>query len=235
MKEHQSVVLVADNSLHETFIDLDIDVSIFDVINEKFDSVVITNITADNLAEKIRKKIKIDQRKRIVWNTRIKMDSEEYFKLLSKINPEVSLSLSYISEDAKRLRKILKKLDQGTSFEDAYLFASAKYIQKYINVQPIIVANDRDLLTSGNLLSSFFSLSIGFFSCFELLQFIESDQNLSTYCKKHKVSAGLEKIYDKWPKKDLEKELSKLLRLGQLSCHPSPQGRGSIPLRLIKR
>lgn len=215
-------------------IDTDMDVSALTQIDEN-GVLLASNRTSDSLLAKLRRKRNIIPRQVGFWRMRVISDNEAYLKVLNAFSSDIQETLANIKNEAKHMLGILQKLNQGTSLNDADLLANAKWIRLNTDYEPLVITDDRDLLTCGHLISSFFGLTLGFLSCFEVLRLLELDKPLIEYCNHYELTEKLKNLSHNWSKLDLETEISNLLQKGKIACHPCPRGRDTNPLRKIKR
>jgi len=162
-------------------------------------------------------------------------DNAAYLKVLNDFSGDIQDTIANIENETKLVLEILHTLSQGISFEDADLLANAMWIRLNTDFEPLVITDDRDLLFYGHLLSSFFGITLGFLSCFEVLRLLELDGPLIDYCQHYELPEDLKDLYHNWSKLDLETAISDLLRKGKIACHPCPRGRDTTPLKKIKR
>lgn len=204
-------------------------------VQKSLGKIFATNRIASNVLDKLQRKRDINSREIVVWKTKIDLDNKAYVDFLSKFSYDSNETIVQIDHETKSLLAILQKLDQGASYDDASLLANARWIRQNTEYEPLIISDDRDLLTSAHLLSSFFGLSIVFLSSFELLRLVELDEPFIKCCGHSDLSGSFAGIESKWPKTALETQISSALTKARIACHPSPRGKGTQPLKTIRR
>jgi len=229
------MVLIADESMYDMWIDLDLDVSHLEKIQQKLGKLLATNRVADKVLGKLKRKRVIDSRELVIWKTKIAIDNQTYIDFLQAFSQDSTQTIERITQETESLLQILQKLDQGTSFDDANLLANARWIRLNTKCEPLIISDDRDFLTCAHVISSFFGLTIGFLSSFELLRLVELDEPFMKCCSYFGLSDKLLGVEDSWSKAALETEISKALRKARIACHPSPRRRGTKALKIIRR
>ena len=228
------MVFLADECLYETMIDTDMEVAALTKLDEN-GKLLASNRVADSLFSKLRRMKRVLPRQAGFWRIRVKNDNIAYLEVLNDFSDDIHDTIASIEDEAKLVLDVLHKLNQGISFNDADLLANAQWIRLNTDFDPLVITEDRDLLTCGHLLSSFFGMTLGFLSCFEVLRLLELDGPLIDYCKHYELPEDLKNLHHSWSKLELEKGISNLLRKGKIACHPCPRRRDTTPLKKIKR
>lgn len=229
----RSLVLLADKSLYDTWIRLNIDVSCLEKVGEELGRILAPNRIESKVLESIRR-MRISSQQSIVWKTRVKEDNKNYLNLLGQFTHDIPMTLFMIENETKTLLKLLNKLDEGASEDDVDLMSNAKWIRLNTTFEPMIITDDRDLLTCGHIISSFFGLTIGFLSGFEVFRLLNLDNAFIEYCKYYRLGEDLDNASNSWSKEELELKISNVLKKARIACHPSLSGPGSL-LRKIRR
>jgi len=227
------VVLIADKSLYDIWIRLDIDISSLENIEEKLGTILATNRTTDVVLKRIRRIRNMTSPKLMVWNAKVRKDNAEYLKILGKTPYDLSAIVADIESETNLMLRVLHKLDQGASLDDVDLIANARWIRQNTKFEPIIVTDDRDLLTCGHSLSSFFGLALGFLSSFEILRLVKLNKPFIRYCSYYALSTDLGNLDDAWSRQTLEREVSGVMKKARIACHPNLRRNDSI-LRIIR-
>lgn len=206
---------------------------------EKVEERLGTILTPDRIVNKVLKSIdsmrNIDPQDKIIWKEKVRKDHQEYLKILGKIPFDLPTILKIIEEDAKRMLEVLHKLDPGASLDDVALIANARYIRLNTDLEPLIITDDRDLLTCGHILSSCFGLTLSFLSNFEILRLVEPDENLiKQYCDYYTLKIVLGNIEDAWSKRTLERTVSNMMKKAKIACHPNLRSNDSL-FKIIRR
>jgi len=217
------------------WIDLHLDVSYIEEIQQRLGKIFATNSIANSVLEKLERKRDVDSRELVVWKTKIALDNHAYVDFLAEFSYDSNQTIAQIEHETKSLLKILHKLDQGASYNDANLLANARWIRLNTKHEPLIISDDRDLLTCAHVLSSFFGLTLGFLSSFEVLRLAELDEPFTRCCSHFGLSQSLAGIEYEWSKAALETEISSALRKARIACHPSPRAEGTKALKIIRR
>lgn len=208
-------------------------------IEEQLGKIIVTNPITTKVLESIRIMRKISPRQFIVWNTRVRADNEAYLNILGESSYDIPATIAEIENETKTLLKVLRKLNEGTSWNDVNLMANARWIRLNTKFEPLVISDDRDLLTCGHILSSFFGLILGFLSSFEILRLMELDEPLNKYCNHYTLNEDPGNFTNKWSKEALEAEISGVMRKAKIACHPSFRGtsvaRACVLLRIITR
>lgn len=213
---------------------MDIDVSSLEEIEAKLGKILATNSTEDLVVKSIQKPSRLSSQQLLVWKKKVKEDNIAYLKVLGESSMDIPQTIEQIKDETKEMLTLVQKLDAGVSRDDVDLIVNSRWIRKNTRFEPLIVTEDRDLLTSGHILSSFFGLTLGFLSCFELMRLVGLDEPFAKYCEHYELDVACRSIENEWSKEALEIEVSKGLRKAKIACHPSLRGTGSL-LRKIKR
>lgn len=227
------MVLIADKSLYDTWIRLDIDISSLEDIGEKLGTILATNRITDTVLKGIRRIRNISSANLMIWNTKVRKDNAEYLKILGETPYDLSAILAKIEDEANLMLRVLHKLDQGASLDDVDLITNARWIRLNTRFEPLIITDDRDLLTCGHILSSFFGLTLGFLSSFEILRLMELDEPLIRYCGSYNLNTDLGNIDNTWSKKTLERNVSSVMKKARIACHPNLRRNDSL-FRIIR-
>jgi hypothetical protein len=230
----REIVLVADKSLYDVWIRVGIDVKLLEEVEMKLGKILATNFVHDKVLDSMKKMAGLPSGQIMIWKTKIDLDNEAYLDVLRGHYMDVTAIIKYIEDETVAVLGVLKKLDAGASEDDVALIVNSKWVRQNTRFEPLIITDDRDLLTCGHILTSFFGLTIGFLSCFELLRLMEMDEPFSRYCKHYDLDPTYGFIDDAWSKQELELRISSSLRKAKISCHPSLKGRGSL-LNKIRR
>jgi hypothetical protein len=229
------MILLADETLYDMWIDLDIDILYLEKIQDKLSRIFATNRVASKMLKKLEGKRRIGSRELVAWKTKIAIDNQSYIDFLSSFSEDAGQTDELIEQETSAMLEMLKKIDPGVSSDDANLLASARWIRLNTKYEPLIVTDDSDLLTCAHILSSFFGLTLGFLSSFEILRLVELDEPFTKCCSYFGLSDKLAGFEHEWPKSDLEDEISNALRKTRLACHPSPHAMGAKALKIIRR
>jgi hypothetical protein len=216
------------------WINLDIDIAYLEKIQERLGKIFATNLVASSLLDKLTRKRNVGSRELVAWKTKIAIDNQLYIDFLTKSSRDSNKTIDLIENETKSLLEVLHKLDQGASHDDANLLANARWIRLNTQYEPLIVSDDSDLLTCAHVLSSFFGLTLGLLSSFEILRLTELDEPFNRCCSYFGLSENLISLENEWSQTELETEVSDALRKGKLACHPSPRGTGTKALRMIR-
>ena len=225
------MVLLADKSLYDVWIRVDVDVSFLEKAEKDIGKILVSNNIADSVLISIKR---MPAKQMLVWKTKVKSDNDAYLKVLAEYSKDISQVFKQVKDETKAILQVLQKLDAGASEDDVDLIANSKWIRQNTLLEPLIITDDRDLLTCGHILTSFFGLTLGFLSCFELMRLAGLDDPFVKYCKYYKIESECRPIENRWLKETLEVEISNSLRKAKIACHPSPRGTGSL-LKTIRR
>lgn len=196
--------------------------------------ILATNRTTNTVLESIRKMRTISAQQLLVWKTRVTEDNKAYLNVLGESSYDIPTTIAEIEDETERVLEVLHKLDQGASRNDVDLMTNARWIRLNTKFEPLIISDDRDLLTCGHILSSFFGLTLSFLSSFEILRLMELDEPFIRYCKYYTLSEDLGSINNTWSKEALEIGISNAMRKARIACHPSPRGTGSLLRKIIR-
>lgn len=196
-------------------------------------TILATNRTTEAILKSIKRMRAMSSANLIAWNTKVKLDNEEYLKILEKTAYDLSVIIDCIDRETTIISKVLHKLDQGPSLDDINLIANARWIRLNTNFEPLIISDDRDLLTCGHIISSFFGLTLGVLSSFEILRLMKLNEPLIRFCDYYELSINLSSIDDTWSKEALEKDIYSVMKKAKIACHPNLRRNGSL-LRIIK-
>jgi len=235
MKIERSMLLLVDENLYDMWINLDIDIFYLEKIQEKFGKILATNRVSSKMLEKLGAKRRIGSRELVAWKTKISIDNQSYIDFLGRFSHDPNRTVELIDHETESLLEMLQKLDQGLSFDDANLLANARWIRLNTTYEPLIVTDDRNLLTCAHVFSSFFGLTLGFLSSFEILRLVELNEPFFKCCSYFNLSDKLAGLEYTWSQSDLEMQISNALRKARLACHPSPQAIGARALKIITR
>lgn len=204
-------------------------------IEEQLGKIILTNPIATSVLESIRKMRAISPRKFVVWKTWVTADNEAYLNILGESSYDILATIAEIENETKTILGVLRKLNQGASWNDVNLMANARWIRLNTKFEPLVISDDRDLLTCGHFLSSFFGLILGFLSSFEIFRLMELYEPLTKYCNHYTLSEDLGNINNSWSKEALETEISSIMRKAKIACHPSFRGTSSQRARDLLR
>lgn len=224
---HRKIVLVGDKSLYDIWQLADFDVALMEKVEERLGKLLAT----DNLAEKALGNLKykrLSSKQLLIWKAKISSDNDAYHKILSEGSADSIATAKDIEEETGSILDILKKIDAGVSFDDVDLLANARWIRMNTRFEPLIITDDRDLLTCGHALSSFFGLTLGVLSAFEILRLSELHELIPKYCHYYKLRSNAQVIDKKWSRNELEDELTEAMRKSKLACHPTLRGSDSF-------
>lgn len=211
-------------------INLDIDICSLDQIEQKFGKILLPNVIAEKITKKVARKRNITSRELILWQKRISLDNQAYIELIENSSDDALSVLRIIENSTSALHGILQKLDQGISIEDVSLIANASWIRENTSYEPLIITDDSDLLASGHVLSSFFGISIGFLSSYEILRLVDLDAPFVKCCNYYGLNISSTDLSHTWSKEELENHIAIVLQKGKLACHPNKR-----VLKLLKR
>jgi hypothetical protein len=206
-------------------------------IGDDLGTILATNRIENSVLEAIRRMKTITSQQSVVWKTRVREDNKAYLDMLGEFSHDISATIDEIENETEWMLEVLKKLDQGASRNDVDLIANASYIRINTRYEPVIITDDRDLLTCGHILSSFFGLTLGFLSGFEILRIMGLDDPFIRYCKYYMLNQDMGSIRNTWSRRALEEEISKAMRQAKIACHPNfRHSRGtSALLKMIRR
>lgn len=213
---------------------MDIDVSFLEYVERKLGRILATNRIESSMLDSMKRMARLSSSQLLVWKTKVKGDNDAYLQVLEESSEDVSETIGQIQNETKAMLDILQKLDAGASHDDADLITNSKWIRQNTRFEPLIITEDRDLLTCGHILTSFFGLTLGFLSCFELMRLLELEEPFLKYCKYYELGEDFGCLDDEWLKETLETSVSNGLRKAKIGCHPSPRGTGSL-LSIIRR
>lgn len=211
--------MIPDETFYELWINLDLGLSKLEEIEKKMGKLLAPNLVESNLQGKLGKKLKIDSMSLMTWKKKLVMDNDAYHEFIKKISKDWGATLAEIDGDTEFLSAIVKKLDAGISRVDVSLLANARWIRSKSEYEPLIVTDDSDLLASAHAFSSFFGLSLGCLSVFELLRLTKVEEPLAKCCEYFNIDKGVAGIDHAWSKTDLEKSITNVLKKGKLACH----------------
>ena len=199
--------------------------------------ILATNCTENRVLESIGRMRAITSEQAVVWKTRVREDNKAYLSIIGQFSHDISATIAEIDKETGLTLGVLQKLDPGGSWDDVNLIANARWIRGNAKLEPFIISDDRDLLTCGHILSSFFGLTLGFLSSFEILRLMELDEPFVRYCSHYSLSKDLASITSTWSKEALEREICDVMRKSKIACHPSLRhSRGTKALlRIIRR
>lgn len=210
-----------------------------ETIEEELGKIIITNPIATEVLERIRTMRTLSSQQLMVWKTRVREDNEAYLNILRESSCDIPTTIAEIKNETKTVLEVLRKLNQGVSWSDVNLITNARWIRLNTKFEPVVISDDRDLLTCGQILSSFFGLILGFLSSFEILRLVELDEPFIKYCNYYTLSEDLGSINNTWSKEALKTEISNVMREAKIACHPSLRGtsaaRACALLRTITR
>jgi hypothetical protein len=233
MKIARPVVLLADKSLYDVWIRADIDVSFLEKVEKTIGKILVSNDVAEKVVNSIKRMPDLSPKQFIVWKTQVRRDNDAYLEILADSSNDLSEVSKQVKEETDMILGVLQKLDAGASKDDVEIIAISKWVRQNTLFEPLIVTEDRDLLTCGHIITSFFGLVLGFLSCFELMRLAGLNEPLARYCEYYEIESECKPIESKWLKATLEAEISSSLKKAKIACHPSP--RGIRPLQVIRR
>jgi uncharacterized protein YkuJ len=223
----RATVLVIDKSLYDIWALLGFDVSSFEKAEERLGKL----LTTDNIAEKVLGSLndkRLSSQQLIVWKAKISNDNQIYHEVLGEVSGDLAATAKEIEEETHFLLKVFKKIDAGMSFDDADLVANAKWIRTNTRFEPLIVTDDRDLLTCGHALSLFFGLALGFLSAYEVLRLSDLGELIPEYCRHYALRGNVRAFEKRWSKVELQNELTEAMRKSKLACHPTLRNNDSF-------
>jgi len=217
----KNVVLLADDGLYEVWITLNLDIREFEKLEKCIGPIIAINSTYDSMLKKLER-YSLETVQNLLWKKILDINNEDFWRILRKNSPNLTETCDLIEERCKCFLKVIKKIDQGTSKEDVSLVANAQWIRSNTSFEPVVVTEDRDLLTTCHFISSYYGLTIGFLSVFEILRLAELNLALPEYYR----NIGIESLEPGMidpdiSRRDLEEEISKLMKKSKISCHPT--------------
>lgn len=212
---------------------MDIDISSLEEIEKKLGKILATNSVTNTVLESIGRIRTISSKQLVVWKARVTKDNEAYLNILGESSYDILRTLAEIENETRSLLKILHKLDQGASWHDVDLITNGRWIRLNTEFEPLIISDDRDLLTCGHILSSFLGLTLGFLSSFEILRLMELNDSFIKYCGHYGLNGHLGSINNTWSKEALEREVTNAMRKARIACHPNLRRNDSC-LRIIR-
>jgi hypothetical protein len=233
MRIDRNLALIADKSLYDIWIRLSFGVASLEAIEARLGKILTINSTSEKVLANL-KSMKLSSQELIVWKVKVDRDNKAYLEILHKFSPDPMKTLAEIKAETKSILEILNKLDPGASADDVELLANAKWIRLNTDLEPLIVSDDRDILTCCHIFSSFFGLTMGFLSGFEILRLMELDESFVEYCRYYSLDVDARRISDVWSKEKLEREFSNAMRKAKLTCHPNLRRNDSI-MRIVRR
>lgn len=217
----KNVVLLADEGLYEVWITLKLDIREFEKLEKTIGLILAIDSTYDSMLKKL-KGYRLNSVQNLLWKKTLESNNTNFWKILGENSPNLTETCGLIEERCNCFLEVIRKIDRGTSKEDAALVANAQWIRLNTSFEPVIVSEDRDLLTTGHFISSYYGLTIGFLSVFEILRLAELDLALPDYCRNITIGTlELGMIDPGISKRDLEEEISKLMKKSKISCHPT--------------
>lgn len=196
-------------------------------------TILATNRTTDTVLKGIRRIRNMSSANLMIWNTKLRKDNTEYLKILGETSYDLSVIVAEIENETNLMLRVLHKLDQGASLDDVDLIANARWIRLNTRFEPLIISDDRNLLTCGHILSSFFGLALGVLSSFEILRLMELNESFIRYCAYYTLSTDLGNIDNTWSKATLEGDISSVMKKARIACHPNLRRNDSL-LRIIR-
>jgi hypothetical protein len=200
------------------WINLDLDVSILETIEKKIGKLLTPNLVESSLSEKLGRK-KLDSMTLIAWKKKLAIDNSAYHEFIQEFSEDWGASLAEIDTDTEFLLPIAKKLCEGISKVDVSLLANARWIRSRSEYEPLILSDDSDLLASTHALSSFFGISLGCLSAFEMLRLIKEEEPITKCCNYFDINEGFAGLDQVWSQSALEKSIGKFLKKGKIGCH----------------
>ena len=198
-----------------------VDITYLERIAKKLGRFVMPNAVYMNVDDAITSDDRLKGFEKAAWKKKVELDNKAYVKFLFKFSRTDDLNqvLDEIEADTRALVKFLRKIVPGISETDASLLANAQWVRSKSHYEPLILTDDEDLLASTHLVSSFFGLSLGCFSSFEMLRLSEIEELYSVCTLHYGLKCDLKGMDEAWPKEELEKNLSSLLKKNMISCH----------------
>ena len=226
------MVLIADKSLYDVWIHLGFDIASLEKIEARLGKILAINSISEKVLESL-KRMRLSSEELIIWKTKVKRDNETYLAIMRKFSPDFIKTIDDIRVEARSILGVLNKIDAGASLDDVELLTNAKWIRLNTEFEPLIISDDRDSLTCSHIFSSFFGLTLGFLSGFEILRLMELSEPFVEYCRYYSLDIDTQGISDAWSKEKLEREFSKAMRKARLMCHPNLRRNDSI-MRIIR-
>jgi hypothetical protein len=225
-------VFIADKTLYDTWIQSDIDVSVLEEMAERIGKILATDYTAAEVMESIKKNRKLLPEQSFLWRTKVDLDNKIYQDILAQPH-DLARALREIEEGVVSIKEVLHKIEPGASYEDILLISTARWIRRNTDFEPFIISDDRDLLTCGHMVSSFFGLSLGFLSGFELLRLMNRHDSFKKYCEHYELNSQVGSVETKWLKEPLVESLEDVVRASKVAFHPTLGSRDRLS-RMIR-
>ena len=213
--------LLADQSLYEICIDCQIDIAELEKIESIFGNLMIQNSIADNLYQKLNSS-RLKSSQIVVWKTKIGIDNQYYNEFMQSYATDDTDPFKSIKENAINLSLMIHKIDKGISPDDSTVFGTAQWIRQNTDYEPIIISDDTDLLTWGQMISSFFGVTIIFLSSSELFRLADLEGPFEKCCRHFDIELRENNEFNQsWSKEELKANLSSAINKGRLACHPN--------------
>jgi len=217
-------VTIPDESLIWTIKNNDIDLSILDKIDENIGTIVLSDIMYDFFNNIIKDNVH-NVIQRDLWTRYLNKYNLYYYLILDMLEKQVrklpiQTIINEIDENNKIIRNIIKTYNSGISQYDSHLISFSHYLRKYTHFEPIIISEDSDILKDGNIICSYFGISHGFLSVYELVRILENKQDIEKYLSYKKIADEPINLFDVFKTQDLHRCVENLCKKGLLTYHP---------------
>ena len=211
------ICLIADQNLFHVLIEQDVDVSSLDFIEDSVAPIIVVDTTYDGIRGKLDG---FDVMKKTVWGNALWVRSQRYENLLASGRRDKFDSLREVLSFRETLLPFVHKFNPGVSDDDATLMAAAYWIRMRTKTEPVIVAEDTDILISCHLISSYFGMSLGILSVFELMRLANFEDYVAAYCAHTGTPMPRLTYPNAVSRGDISAEIARLLGSASLSVHP---------------
>lgn len=178
----RQLVIVSDQGFFQIWIRKDLNEKEFDNIEDQFGFILTTNSVTEELLSLIAGSRGLEPLQKEIWSNRVKSCNKSLENVLSVSGLETNEIFRSISDDAVRLLRVIKGINPRVDIQDAEVLATAAWIRAKTDYEPLILSDDKDLLCSSHMISSFFGLCLTILSGYELLRLCKIDSALGDYC-----------------------------------------------------
>ena len=221
----RNVVVLADKSLFDIALNVDSGLEIMEFVGNNLAVILTTDTIANRLEPRLNTMGKpLDA----IWREKLWTITTNYHRMLlekgeSNALEEINVIRSTISECVTAFNPKVDKMELE-------LFAAAIWLRKRLEVEPILVSDDGDVLRACHLLSSFFGLTLSVLSSFELLRLAGNDSHVEAVCNHFSIGKPVCRL-DANPKAaQIVDEVNQLARMGFLAIHPCLSPRKSATM-----
>lgn len=210
-------MILVDKSLLNLALESDLGLQLHDILIDRVAQIVTTDFIIGKLEPQLESlKAPLDA----IWRDNLNKIRSKYFEMLST-GGNLENALGDVSVIAAEISKVITRFNTKIDREETELLAAATWLRRNLSIEPVLVSDDRDVLSACHLFSSFFGLVISVLSSFELLRLVGDNSLVEAHCAHFSLTKPV-CHYDKgFQVTDrLVHEVDLFARKGFLAIHP---------------